>query len=940
MEELFRFSVIRAADRHNAQTVSLERTAAPTPQQDSQAPIKAYRTFISNTRSFQDQLREQVQSLTSDKNSSPDEIWKQLEPIAIDFLISQANIIFANSLWTSLQDFLNNLNNLVLNGTGDAKTTSAISSLFDKQGAQKNSDTFTSYLYDLGDLFIALLIIRRGGPNNLDSIIRSQSPPLWDLTELLSDKPTLQEISDRINAIALIQAGYAALSPPATAKTAADIQSAIQTAFQKAINKTLILPRGIFAPFQKPIHGIGLREFHVVKQHIRGYELDEIAKIENILKGESRDHSTKHTLTNETTTFSQTVSTTESTKELDSTDHTNIQNETQDQVKEDTKVDAGVHASYDGGSYKIQADLTVAYDKSSDSTKKFASDVSKDVTQKATTKVTQQVTQSQTVQITETFEEDEDHTFDNRNGTAHISGVYQWINKVYLAQTFNLGRHLVFDMMVPEPAANLLALATIRPANQTIPVQPDPLEADESTGLPANPVPTAGTNPLRPEHLKDPTVANKWIAKYQVTGVDPQPASQLTFPKSYALSAGSAPANIVSNDTIQLDDGYCAATADVIVAWEYRAPEHGTYPPILNIQVGTKNLQYTDKTSKSNYQDGSPNLQLNSEQKSVGVTITSNFINQASVEIEITCFITPELLAGWQLKTYEKIIAAWQTLQSDYKSKTAALQLQATTVGPLGAADPDANRLTERVELKRNCIAIIDHNNTTVSGVNYGSGASVQEFPQELPLPGPPGAAPDPTLPQLPEPDLDINPQVGPRVRWFEQAFEWENMAYIFYPYYWGRRSTWLEGLNLKNDDPLFLNFLQAGYARVVVPVRLGFEKAVHFYLHTGLPWLGGGLPSIGDKTQNPLYLDIAEEIKAITGGGEPNETETPIGDPWDIKLPTTLIKLRKDDLVPSWNRIGANLKPDTVNYPSDPPVGDWTWSEEEKPKILPYTTS
>src|SRR5205807_775642 len=111
------------------------------------------------------------------------------------------------------------------------------------------------------------------------------------------------------------------------------------------------------------------------------------------------------------------------------------------------------------------------------------------------------------------------------------------------------------------------------------------------------------------------------------------------------------------------------------------------------------------------------------------------------------------------------------------------------------------------------------------------------------------------------------------------------------------------------------LKFLQAGYPRVVLPVRLGFEFAMLFYLHTGRPWLGGGLPPIGDKTQNPLYLDIAEEIKALTGGGEKGEKEIPIDDPWEYTPPTTVMKLRKDgaqlDALPEWHRVGLDGKED-----------------------------
>ena len=171
--------------------------------------------------------------------------------------------------------------------------------------------------------------------------------------------------------------------------------------------------------------------------------------------------------------------------------------------------------------------------------------------------------------------------------------------------------------------------------------------------------------------------------------------------------------------------------------------------------------------------------------------------------------------------------------------------------------------------------------------------------------------------PELPEPILDKSQTLGASVRWFEHAFEWENMAYVLYPYFWGRRTTWVDRLNLQVDDLLFKQFLQAGYARVVVPVRLGYAPAVCFYLNCGLPWLGGGLPVLGDKAQTPLYLDIADEIRALTGGGEPGETAVPIGDPWEYSLPTGLLMLGADATLPQWHRTGL---------PSDAPPDAWTW--------------
>ena len=48
---------------------------------------------------------------------------------------------------------------------------------------------------------------------------------------------------------------------------------------------------------------------------------------------------------------------------------------------------------------------------------------------------------------------------------------------------------------------------------------------------------------------------------------------------------------------------------------------------------------------------------------------------------------------------------------------------------------------------------------------------------------------------------------------------------YFFYPYFWGRKPLWVTKLLLDDTDPLFAEFLRAGEARAVVPVRPGFSR-------------------------------------------------------------------------------------------------------------------
>jgi hypothetical protein len=119
---------------------------------------------------------------------------------------------------------------------------------------------------------------------------------------------------------------------------------------------------------------------------------------------------------------------------------------------------------------------------------------------------------------------------------------------------------------------------------------------------------------------------------------------------------------------------------------------------------------------------------------------------------------------------------------------------------------------------------------------------------------------------------------------------------YLFYPYYWGRHQNWYDDAMLDNPDPLFAEFLKAGAARVVIPVRLQAEGDVRYFLMTGQIWHGGGLPEITDTD----YLPITEEIKARDNA--PGD-EKPQGDPWEVVLPTTLIKLRDDDTLPVWKK-------------------------------------
>jgi len=69
-------------------------------------------------------------------------------------------------------------------------------------------------------------------------------------------------------------------------------------------------------------------------------------------------------------------------------------------------------------------------------------------------------------------------------------------------------------------------------------------------------------------------------------------------------------------------------------------------------------------------------------------------------------------------------------------------------------------------------------------------------------------------------------------------------------------------------------------------------------YLETGQLWGGGPPPTVNSE----LYVPIVKEIQEAEGA--PGE-EVPEGEPWPVLLPTTLVKLRPDDDLPEWKKVG-----------------------------------
>ena len=134
--------------------------------------------------------------------------------------------------------------------------------------------------------------------------------------------------------------------------------------------------------------------------------------------------------------------------------------------------------------------------------------------------------------------------------------------------------------------------------------------------------------------------------------------------------------------------------------------------------------------------------------------------------------------------------------------------------------------------------------------------------------------------------------KTGELIEFMEQAFEWSNLQYVAYPYYWADPARWPTLLTYDNADPHVREFVRSGAVRMVVPVRLDLSEAVLFFLATGIPWFGGAAPIPGE----PGYVAIADEIRNLRIKDGPDETV--VGE-YRYTLPTALTILQESGTLP-----------------------------------------
>jgi hypothetical protein len=680
--------------------------------------------------------------------------------------------------------------------------------------------------------------------------------------------------------------------------------------------------------FGKPFNTIkplGVGDLKVVKQWLDGYEAGEISDIQNVMKGEVRSRVHRRLERSEESFSSTSTSQQETTRDTQSTDRFEVKREAESIVKTDLNINANVRAQYDQKPVLVSVGAGFAYSRSGSEQQKLAQNYSRELVDKAVSRVqTSTVQQRSSTRLFET-EENNTHSFSNTDPASdHLSGIYQWVDKRYKAQVFNYGKRMMFEFVLPEPAAFLVD-SRLHDYEATLSVPPRPVPpALVSAVVPFAPadIDLAKFNELRQQY--ELSAFSYPAATKTIAFVSQDEGAQGGFFSEHGIDDENLP--YAKTHTCRVNaKGYLIDTLRIAgyVKFKDKYPPDTNPPNALEVNLvklgidgttlwyeehsDTINIPYGDER-RMPPRDGPYLLTADEITLLLGFQDTERYDLMLGADLRLG----PAALLDWQTQVWNSVAGTLRTrasatntqLQSAYEAEMATYrnrlgELRATAIHDLiqGRSDAFNQALIEK-ELRRQCLAMISKEFDADPGddlltdwetmgqrevtvdyrhlvVDDSGDDTVVEF----------RSSPHPL--RFPAPKLDAARDKGRFIQFLEQAFEWERLGYICYPYFWATPPKWIELMNRTDDgDPRLTAFLGAGAAKVLVAVSPSYDEAVLHFLATREPWQGGPSPVIGD----PLYMPLFEELHRQQ---DDRLGATPEGEPWEFILPTSLVYLR-----------------------------------------------
>jgi len=520
----------------------------------------------------------------------------------------------------------------------------------------------------------------------------------------------------------------------------------------------------------------------------------------------------------------------ESYSERGVAEKTDVSMSTENERKHSSAFDFGLAYSSSYGGVTLSATLGLKNSTEERASVKESAQRAREVTEKASARARQEHKVSVKLASTRGVEDSSYRTVTNPYDDRTVRIDYYRMMRKWRTDLFRYGLRLTFDIAIPNPGARLWAQYR-RLA-----------ELDRQI---AEPLPfTLAPNEIRLDNWQ------RLEMEHQVT-LDPPPAG-------YIIRTVRRDIKTDTGEVIEFvpEPGYLleAPVTCRISYWGDFSTE-----PLLNISDPRwsdpnwrNNPAFVKKYKGTGSGDGWYEMTLESfggdDRRTIQVIAGKGTVLAASFKYVMK--LTPERFQAWQHK-------AWTTLRDaavlEQREKASRLQEERDKLWQkLAGNDTLSLRRLEREELIRNTLLWLVGADFDAAPDEVGTVVQkLLKFETE-------DAADDTlmgadVLRHLTRSQWGTAAGFGDFVKFVQHAIEWENLLYFLYPYFWGSDDLGREKLLFDHPDQAHRDFLRAGYVRVVLPVRPGFEPDFMHLLSTG----------IFAGAQNAPYLTIGEEAAA-----------------------------------------------------------------------------
>jgi hypothetical protein len=643
---------------------------------------------------------------------------------------------------------------------------------------------------------------------------------------------------------------------PVPLRTAEDVHHALRW-------RTILLPVALLRRLHaaRPVlaRRPGFTDLYVVRDEWNRYEAGEIAHIENVLPGEHKKRRHERVDETEQVTTSDRERTETNERDSQTTERFDLHDASTGDVSIAAHVDGKLDTSGQYGPTHVDTHLGASLDYSQEQADQRATDQSRETVSRAVTRVEERVREIRTTRTLSRITETNEHALTNASTKDPVVGVYRWVDKVQRVQVFRYPHRYLLEFQVPQPAAWWRWLIAGKSNRGLLTSEPTALTVDG----------TAGGRALTASDVTAATYLELG-ARYSTLGLTPPPENRVVAvalkrdspddPGTLKDSKDKEAIRFAIDTTLAVPVGYQATSWTAFVhSWHnYRFANGGGS---IRMSVGSGDGAVASDSSGGSFDKPLSGTVGSVSTGTVPVAIMSDAVYGWSIDVLVTCAPLPETVTAWSIAAYEKIAASFFALQRQHREELAARAV----AGGIEGSSPARNLEVVRTEVKRLVVEML-------TGSRFTGRPAID--------PAQPKAVP-PTGPHV---QLGTSATVATEIQFLEQAFEWENLSYVLYPYFWAGEADWPDLADQDGPDAAFDRFLRAGSARVVLPARPRFAEQVQTYVELGALWGGGPVPAPDDED----YLSVADEIKAQQLAPDDGEK----GEAWEVRLPTTLVWL------------------------------------------------